>query len=430
MVTRTQFRHAVQEADSLLQELDINQEAPIDVFHIVDRLGLWLVFNPLKTLLGAAVPKGDGGIMLTTERGAAVQRFTAAHEIGHWVLDYGQAAFDSEQDIYHPSGDREVLAQVFASQLLMPPPLIYAACAEHGLDSPKTATPTAVYLVARDIGASYEAVARQLANLEIIGGTLRDELLKKQPAAIKSELCRGHRPTGAVDVWPLEGVESGGTTLTVTEGDEVVVLLPENRTTGHRWLTDDELARRALHTRADPPEIATAAHEDTINLDTTDEPTLRVASVDDALARIPGNTGAIRILPAPDAAELPAPAEKLPSLELVDDQYHVSRGPLAASERRSARRAIARQRDTPGGAISPGAPIGGTGTRLLALRSTDEGHSAFLIVYSSAYDPTAPAIETYRLEVDVKPTPAVLRRREYLNVDLDDPGDQIEDASD
>jgi Zn-dependent peptidase ImmA (M78 family) len=430
MVTRAQFRHAVQEADSLLRDLDVNQEAPIDVFQIIDRLGLWLVFNPLKTLLGATVPKGDGGIMLTTERGAAVQRFTAAHEIGHWILDYGQAAFDSEQDIYHPSGDREVLAQVFASQLLMPPPLMYAACAQHGIDSTKAPTPTAVYLVARDIGASYEAVARQLANLEIIGNTSRDELLKKQPATIKSELCRGHRPTGAVDVWPLEGVESRGTTLTVTEGDEVVVLLPENRTTGHRWLTDSELARRALRVRAKPPEIAAAANEMTVDLDATNEAAVRSASVDDALARIPGNAGAIRILPPPDVSAVPDPAEQRPSLELVDDQYQVSRGPLAASDRRGERRAIARQREALPDTVKPPVLIGGTGTRLLALRSNNEGHSAFRVVYSSAYDPKAPVIETYHLEVDVKPTPAVLRRREYLDIDLDDTGEQDGDLRD
>jgi predicted secreted protein len=423
MVTRTQFRHAVQEADSLLRELDVDEEAPIDVFHIVDRLGLWLVFNPLKSLLGAAVPKGDGGIMLTTERGAAVQRFTAAHEIGHWVLDYGQATFDTEQDIYRPAADREILAQVFASQLLMPPPLIYAACARHGIDSPQSAEPGAVYLVARDIGASYEAAARQLANLEIISGLRRDELLRIQPATIKSELCLGHRPTGPVDVWPVR-VDSVGSTLTVTEGDEVVVLLPENRTTGHRWLTDEDLANRAMRARGEPPDIAVPASGAPVQPDAKPRPTTSVASVDEALDRIPGNGGAVRILPAPEAMQPPAPLGTDRSLTVVDDQYQVSRGPIAASERRAARRAIARRRDVASDAINPEVSIGGTGTRLLALRSVEEGHAAFQVVYSSAYDPAAPATEIYSLEVEVKPTPAVLRRREYLDIDLDDAGEQ------
>ena len=94
--------------------------------------------------------------MLTTERRPAVQRYTAAHEIGHWILDIEEPAFDTQDDIFHPSADRERLAQIFAGQLLMPPPLVYATCERYGISDAEGATGTAVYSVARDMGASYD----------------------------------------------------------------------------------------------------------------------------------------------------------------------------------------------------------------------------------------------------------------------------------
>ncbi|WP_396911349.1 ImmA/IrrE family metallo-endopeptidase [Mycolicibacterium sp.] len=422
MLTRAQLRHALQEADSLLEELGVDQESPIDVFDIVDQLGLWLVFNPLKNLLGAAVPTGDGGIMLTTERGVGVQRYTAAHEIGHWILDYGQPTFDTEDDIYRPAADRELLAQVFASQLLMPPPLVFSVCARYGVRSSQTALPQSVYLVARDIGSSYEAAARQLANLDIISSARRDELLRVEPAAIKADLSLGHRPSGAVDVWPV-GLDSLGAILNVTEGDEVVVLLPENRTTGYRWLTDDDLRRRAQRTRNAPPELDPSANAVPAQRDWT--PRRRalesVKTVDKALARVPGNTGVIRVLPPTTPA---APSSGAPEfghrLTVVDDRFKASRTPMPAAQRRTARRAIAHNTARVPDEPTPPATIAGTGTRLLALRSAGEGREAFQAVYSSTYDPHAPATDTYSLEVDITPGPAVLRRREYLAIDLDD----------
>src|ERR1700710_900830 len=125
MASLARRRHALQAADELLNDRDINQDEPVDVFDISDRLALWLVFNRLDSLLGATLPKGTGGIMLTTTRGPSIQRYTAAHEIGHWILDFNEPAFDPDDDIFYPTADREQLAQLFAGQLLMPPPLVF-----------------------------------------------------------------------------------------------------------------------------------------------------------------------------------------------------------------------------------------------------------------------------------------------------------------
>lgn len=451
-------RHALQEADALLRELEVAQDAPVDVFALIEQLDLELVFNNLKTILGALVPHGDGGIMLSTQRGAAVQRYTAAHEIGHWILDH-ESAFDTEADLYTPSQDREQLAQIFASQLLMPPPLVYSTADRYGVTNSGAANGPLVYLMARDIGASYEAIVRQLDNLNIINRNKRDELLSIQPATIKTQLSLGHSPVGQVDVWPVD-VRSAGGTITVTEGDEVVIMLPENRTTGYQWLTEDDLRSRAERRVQPPPPIdpdVVAADSDPGWAPAAGSQVASRKDIDRALLGIPGNSGATRILREPvrdiepfdGIHERRIDAELLtgPELRAVEDTYHPSWTSALPSERRALRRSIARREplsvatdsatERATGAVAAAAPsavdllVGGTGTRVIALRSAGEGHDTYRLVYSSAYDPSATPAETYQIDVTIAPSPAAAQRRHHLraadDADLDD-ADEVDGA--
>lgn len=457
MVSMQARRHALQEADALLREFDVAQDTPVDVFALIEQLDLELVFNNLKTILGALVPHGAGGIMLSTQRGAAVQRYTAAHEIGHWILDH-ESAFDTEADLYTPTHDREQLAQIFASQLLMPPPLVYATAARYGVTNSATATAPLVYLMARDMGASYEAVVRQLDNLDTINRNKRDELLSIQPATIKTQLAFGHRPVGNVDVWPVD-VRSSGGAIAVTEGDEVIIMLPENRTTGYQWLAEDDLRARAGRRIQPAPPI----DPDTQIRDADPEwepPTgLRARSrkdIDRALLTIPGNSSSIRILRDPepeydtagggsDAQQAEEALLPVPKLRTVDDTYHPSWTSARPSEQRALRRSIAHGGSlsagvdtTPertAGAIQPAAPsavdllVGGTGTRVIALRSAGEGRDTFRIVYSSAYDPAGTPAETYQIDVTIAPSPAAAQRKHHLRA-ADEAGLDDTDESD
>jgi hypothetical protein len=465
MASLPRLRHALQAADELLNDLEIGQDEPVDVFDIVDRLGLWLVFNRLNSLLGATLPKGTGGIMLTTQRGPAVQRYTAAHEIGHVILDLNEPAFDTDIDIFHPTADREQLAQLFAGQLLMPPPLVFETCARHGITSDASVTASSVYLTARDMGASYEAAVRQLSNLDIIGPSTRDVLLAQTPMQIKTELCHGHRPRGAVDVWPVD-LAATGSEVMLTEGDEVVVTLPENRTTGYRWLTREEISERAVREASQPPEpFATGFSPTATEADPPLEarPPRSAAAVNRALMRVPGNAGARRTLRGtsqqaeptdvevahdvdgvvPEMPEMGEPRSALEappaSLRGVDDRFTAGWAQVAPSSVRALRRAIAGRsdvslpdslrthldirrdpsldRDAAGSsavlAVSA-IPAAATGERLVALRSSGEGSLGLDLSYTSALDPSAPAAATFHLQVHVTPTPQEQHRRKFL----------------
>jgi len=227
---------AIRAADRTLGELNIDQSRPVDVYEALDRFGVFLAFRPLEGVLGVSLPRLDG-VLITTLRGAAIQRFTAAHELGHCVLHDDAMIIDDELKIFGASPlERERQAQLFASAFLMPPDLAYSVAERHDIHPGRT-DPVAVGRAARDMGVSYEATARRLVDLDrLANGDLQD-LLRRRSRWRQDELF-GVRPTkGARDVW---GVRASTQTaqLTVTAGDEITILFPENRTTGFRWMDD------------------------------------------------------------------------------------------------------------------------------------------------------------------------------------------------
>jgi hypothetical protein len=125
---------AIVAAAETLEALVIDQSAVIDPFAAIDQLGLTLCITKLDNLLGAVVPHGDGGVLITSERSPAIQRYTAAHEIGHWILHEEHLRMDGETEVLgRPSSQMEREAQLFAGYFLMPPPLLDRAIAAYDI---------------------------------------------------------------------------------------------------------------------------------------------------------------------------------------------------------------------------------------------------------------------------------------------------------
>jgi len=392
-------RGALLEAAGLLEDAGVDQTQAIDVFGLIDRLNLWLTFVPMDTTLGACLPVGRGGIMITTRRQPAVQRYTAAHEIGHWTLDHGHAWFDDEEAILRPSApERERIAQLFAAYLVMPPPLVEATARHHGIEV-GSAEPSQAYLAARDMRVSYEAAVRQMTELEVISGQDRDRLLLVSPMAAKRALAHGIRPVvGNADIWPIDE-RWNGAHLDVTTHDEIVIALPENRTTGYRWMTQaDRIARADAKKRsAGLPLVGDAA--------------------DQASAVAPPHLDGTLIPVGNGEREL----EPAPPLEIVTDQYVAGGPPLTARETVAQRRSLAGGRAPDG----PAPRIGATGRRWLSVQARTVGTWRYELSYAPAHEPLGPAVASFRVDATVHPTPSVAHARSLLAAL---PGDDLDDA--
>ncbi|MFD3572561.1 ImmA/IrrE family metallo-endopeptidase [Streptomyces sp. NPDC058644] len=400
-------RRALQAAASLLDELNVDQEKPVDVFQVIEELGLWLVFQPLDALLGAVLPQGNGGIVITTERRSTIQRYTAAHEIGHWELDHNQPVFDTDDDVFRGSGnERERLAQYFASYFLMPPPLVHAVASRHGIRRSETVSPAQAYLAARDMRVSYEAALRQMNNLQVITERQRDTLLQTPPLRAKQDLAYGHRPeTGNADVWTLD-VRSPRQQIDVLIDDEIVIALPENRSTGYCWLDDNLNAQRAARRAhpAPPPLLAESG-------------TRAPADVQTASTAASGRT------------ERTAGDD---SLQVVFDAYEPGWAPVTSRNAPAVRRHLAAADHTEGTPLElsaaeapvPSTPgVGATGRRWMAWKARAEGTSTVQLHYAAPFEPRTPPAATFTVEATVQPAPHVWHSRHLVRALLDDTDD-------
>lgn len=445
-----QRRRSLQAAADLLNELGIDDEQPVDVFGAIADLGLWLVFSKMDNLLGAVLSDGSGGIMITTERPTSIQRYTAAHEIGHLQLDH-RAAFDTDDDVLRPSEDeREQLAQLFASYFLMPPPLVHTTAHRHGVRSDTVLRPAQAYLVARDMGVSFEAALRQMTNLDVITDDQRDSLIGTSLLRAKEQVAHGHRPRDArADVWPVDA-QTMHHRLAITVSDEIIITLPENRTTGYRWL--DAAANTARRTRvpgsappafAAPPFTPPAPTTATIRPPTR-SPQRSGADVTAALALLPP-TPVPNVIPSdmPDAhdsgiddedARMPVEGE----LVVVSDEYQPGWAPVSTHRAATLRRHIAGadtssntksgDLDSTASPADPSTPgVGASGRRWLALQAPVEGHLTYVLHYAAPHNPASPPAATFTVEATVTAPPEVLQRRALLAVD-DNDGDRDEDG--
>jgi Zn-dependent peptidase ImmA (M78 family) len=120
-------------AEGLLLQNDI-QAPPVPVVRIAKMLGLRVVSRPLAGDLSGFLARDETGAVIgvNTQHPPVRQRFTIAHEVGHYLLSNNPAlhvdrGFDLRlRDATASAGIEieEIEANLFAAELLMPPSFI------------------------------------------------------------------------------------------------------------------------------------------------------------------------------------------------------------------------------------------------------------------------------------------------------------------
>lgn len=216
----------------------------VDVFGAIVSSGVPLLFKPLDGLLGAFLPKPMAGILVTSKRPLSVQRFTAAHELGHFELGH-QPSLDDEtilrrnpfvQGRGYPSQERE--ADAFASQFLLPRWLLAVHFSKQGWTPRSMRDPLCVYQLSLRLGASYHATCNTLVRYKVIPAQLGGDLIQVPPKEIKKALLSGYIPPNWWgDVWVLTERDEG-TTIEGSRRDLFVLRLPEHSGAGFLWSFD------------------------------------------------------------------------------------------------------------------------------------------------------------------------------------------------
>lgn len=216
------------------QDLGYPMDQPVDVFEAIRRAGLWLMFQPLDGLFGLYVRgSGAAGAVLNVKVHPALQRFTAAHELGHHALGH-RSAFDTEGDVERWGGLRhvELAAQFFAAEFLMPVATVNRTAKDLGI-ARNTISEHDVYQLSLRLRTSYVATVYRLLGLDWITRSVAERLRSVPPQRIKRSILSHELPDGRSDVWVIHRVES--THIPATVGDELVLTLPETPSSGYRW---------------------------------------------------------------------------------------------------------------------------------------------------------------------------------------------------
>jgi predicted secreted protein len=177
--------------------------------------------------------------------------------------------------------------------------------------------------------------------------------------------------------------------------------LPENRTTGYRWMTQADLVARA--------EVKPRAARLPLVGDAANQASEATPSHMDGL---PVTVG---------VGEREGALDDGPPLDVVTDRYVAGGPPLTARETLAHRRALASGRAHD----EPGPRIGATGRRWLSVQARTEGTWRYELAYAPAHEPLGPAVASFRVDATVHPTPSVVHARGLLAAvpgdDADDP---------
>jgi Zn-dependent peptidase ImmA (M78 family) len=223
---------------------------PIDVFGLIQELQIPLEFKALDDLLGACVrvSSAEVGILLTTRRDLHMQRFTAAHELGHFVLEH-EGSLDREVRLPGNTAGRdprEIEADAFAAEFLMPKWLVKAAATRRDWWSADSLQdPDTVYQLSLRLAASYEAICWGLVSHEYIARETAESLVgngKRLKEVKRKALREVTLEDSWADVWVL-GAGDDGALLDAGAHDIFIFDLEERPSTGFRWDVRDAAAQ-------------------------------------------------------------------------------------------------------------------------------------------------------------------------------------------
>lgn len=216
----------------------------VDVFRAIHTLDLPLLLRPLQGLLGAYLSEPVPGVLVTTQRPMSIQRFTAAHELGHFLMRH-LPSFDDENILRRmatagePAADfQEIEADAFAVEFMTPRWLILWHAARQGWTAGKLRQPHPVYQLGLRIGASFEATCWTLVRHRLITALVARELLKTPPRELKAALLKEFRSANyRGDVWLLTERDAG-TRIDGSRNDLFALKLEEHSGGGYLWDID------------------------------------------------------------------------------------------------------------------------------------------------------------------------------------------------
>jgi hypothetical protein len=198
-------------------------DSPCDIYELVCKYGLNLRFTKTSSMDGLYINDGlAGSINISTLRPSGHQRFTTAHELGHFIYGHGAHLDENLENVASDSTEEEI-ANTFARHILMPKRAVFRGFASLGATL-KEANPLQYYTVASWLGVGYSTLIQHARwTLEAIDHSKLHALTLKSPQQIKRSQVPCISWDGRKELWPLTAWWHG-TNIHLQKGDIVTGL--------------------------------------------------------------------------------------------------------------------------------------------------------------------------------------------------------------
>lgn len=157
--------------DRFYRRIGVEEPGHIDIRAVAFEFGLEVQTAPMTSCEARIVGDGDRGIITIREGSHRLrQRFSIAHEIGHWVFHRGKALVCKRSDIgegWELSRLREKIADEFAGKLLLPDFLLLPRAR-----TVRRLTFAEIEKIAGEFRVSKSATARRLVELDLFPAVL------------------------------------------------------------------------------------------------------------------------------------------------------------------------------------------------------------------------------------------------------------------
>ncbi len=167
----------------------LDLKSPTCIYSLCEALGVVVRFNDIN-MEGMYDQKPKPRIHVSALRPLARRNFTCAHELGHHLFGHGSTIdeLQDEQSKHSTRPPNEVLADAFASFVLMPTLGLREAFTRRGLD-PNMASASDIYAVACNFGVGQATLVNHMAySIDMITPARRATLGRITPKMIRTEL--------------------------------------------------------------------------------------------------------------------------------------------------------------------------------------------------------------------------------------------------
>lgn len=214
------YRQAVRMASQVRAEFGFGPAEGICPFDLADRMGVSARLVNAPSLEGMYFPSESAQIFVGALRPSGRQRFTCSHEVAHHVFGHGQCIEEVSQSAQANNSPNEVLANRFASALLMPKLAVLSTFQRYGV-VPAKASSGDIWHVAQALGVGYTTLVNYL---DIALGELPAQLASIHLRA-RLRAIRAHAIGFAAesrDAWTIDSAW-GHRSVDVSVGDIITV---------------------------------------------------------------------------------------------------------------------------------------------------------------------------------------------------------------